>query len=85
MRAATILVGLLIGAAGANWEGGPRAADPPAPPAWAPKFKVQEIDTGLKIGYAVITADLNGDGKPDIVVVNNGDATVTVMLNTTTP
>ncbi|HSQ57286.1 MAG TPA: VCBS repeat-containing protein, partial [Gemmata sp.] len=35
-----------------------------------PKFKAQEIDTGLKIGYAVLTADINGDGKLDIVVVD---------------
>lgn len=35
-----------------------------------PKFKTQEIDTGLKIGYAVLTADINGDKKPDIVVVD---------------
>jgi hypothetical protein len=35
-----------------------------------PKFKVQEIDTGLKIGYAVLVVDINGDKKPDIVVVD---------------
>ncbi|MCE9532179.1 MAG: VCBS repeat-containing protein [Planctomycetes bacterium] len=36
-----------------------------------PKFKVQEIATDLTVGYAVITADVNGDGKPDIVVVDS--------------
>src|SRR5262245_12288886 len=35
-----------------------------------PRFKTREIDTGLKIGYAVLTADINGDKKPDIVVVD---------------
>ena len=35
-----------------------------------PKFKTQEIDSGLKIGYAVLVTDINGDKKPDIVVVD---------------
>ena len=35
-----------------------------------PKFKMQEIATDLKIGYAVLLEDLNGDGKPDIIVVD---------------
>jgi hypothetical protein len=35
-----------------------------------PKFKVQEIASDLKIGYAVLIADLNADKKPDIVVVD---------------
>ncbi|WP_238602944.1 FG-GAP repeat domain-containing protein [Fimbriiglobus ruber] len=52
-----------------------RAADP-APIKDAPtkegfpKFKIQEIATDLKIGYAVLIADINGDKKPDIVVVD---------------
>lgn len=35
-----------------------------------PKFKTQEIATDLKVGYAVIVADINEDKKPDIVVVD---------------
>jgi len=35
-----------------------------------PQFRMQEIDRTLKIGYAVRLTDLNGDGKPDIVVVD---------------
>jgi hypothetical protein len=31
---------------------------------------MQEIETGLKVGYAVLLVDLNGDGKKDIVVVD---------------
>ena len=42
-------------------------ADEPA----FPKFKMQEIATDLTVGYAVITADVNEDGKPDIVVVDS--------------
>ncbi len=35
-----------------------------------PKFRMQEIDTKLGIGYAVSIVDVNADGKPDIVVVD---------------
>jgi hypothetical protein len=35
-----------------------------------PHFRMQEIDTGLSIGYAVLLVDVNGDGKKDIVVVD---------------
>jgi len=42
----------------------------PAVAADFPTFKMQEIDDKLKIGYAVLTADINNDKKPDIVVVD---------------
>jgi hypothetical protein len=35
-----------------------------------PKFKAQEIDKSLKIGYGVILSDINGDSKADIVVAD---------------
>jgi hypothetical protein len=42
----------------------------PAEPAAFPTFRAQEIDKSLTIGYAVKIADLNRDGKPDIIVVD---------------
>jgi hypothetical protein len=35
-----------------------------------PHFRMQEIETGLKVGYAVLLVDINNDGKPDIVVAD---------------
>ena len=35
-----------------------------------PQFRTQEIETKLKVGYAVLLVDVNGDGKTDIVVVD---------------
>jgi hypothetical protein len=35
-----------------------------------PHFRMQEIETGLKVGYAVLLVDINGDGKKDIVAVD---------------
>src|SRR3954453_15659581 len=43
----------------------------PASAADFPKFKAQEIATDLTVGYAVIVADINEDGKPDIVAVDS--------------
>src|SRR5262249_3145253 len=34
------------------------------------RFRVQEIDPSIKVGYAVLLVDVNGDGKPDSVVVD---------------
>ncbi len=34
------------------------------------KFRMQEIDATLKVGYGVVIADVNGDGKSDIVVAD---------------
>jgi hypothetical protein len=59
MRQLSSLALLLIAGAGS-------AADPVFP-----KFKPQEIATDLTVGYAVITADVNDDKKPDIVVVDS--------------
>jgi hypothetical protein len=67
MRAAGILLPGLVVASGFA-AGTPSAARPPGP---APlHFRTQEIDTKLSIGYAVLTADLNNDKKPDILVVD---------------
>jgi hypothetical protein len=35
-----------------------------------PGFKMEEIDTTLNIGYAVLLVDVDADGKKDIVVVD---------------
>lgn len=36
-----------------------------------PEFETLEIEKGLTVGYAVRLADLNADGRPDIVVVDS--------------
>jgi hypothetical protein len=53
----------------ALWSGPGRPDD--ADPSLAKlRWRMQEIETGLKVGYAVLLVDINEDGKKDIVVVD---------------
>ncbi len=56
-----------------------------APGAATPSFATQQTFATGGSPYSVTTADINGDGKPDLIVTNYGDATVSVLLNTTAP
>ncbi len=44
---------------------GPVLAAPPEP-----SFRVQIIDADIQIGYGIAIADINGDGKPDILLAD---------------
>lgn len=54
----------------ACWSCLPSGGDEGKTGAAIPRFRTQEIETGLKVGYAVLLVDVNGDGKKDIVVVD---------------
>ena len=56
-----------------------------APGAATPSFAAQQTFATGSVPASVTAADVNGDGKPDLIVANEGDNTVSVLLNTTAP
>ena len=56
-----------------------------APAAAAPSFAAQQAFATGEAPSAIGTADLNGDGRPDLLAANQGEDTTSVLLNTTEP
>jgi hypothetical protein len=54
-----------------------------APGAVTAAFATQQSLVTGEFPRSVAVADVNGDGKPDLITANDGDATVSVLLNTT--
>ena len=54
-----------------------------APGAATPSFAAEHTFITGSAPFSVTAADVNGDGKPDLLVTNANDATVSVLLNTT--
>ncbi|WP_165371571.1 FG-GAP-like repeat-containing protein [Pseudolysobacter antarcticus] len=48
-----------------------------------PSFAARQSVTSGSSPYAAAAADLNGDGKPDLIIANYGDNDVSVLFNTT--
>jgi hypothetical protein len=69
------------------------AADAPNDPVNAPKFERQVLDSKVAIGYGVAIGDVDGDGKPDVLLADkkqfvwyrNGDWKRFVMAEDLTP
>ncbi len=55
------------------------------PGAATPSFATQQAFATGSLPFFVAVGDVNGDGKPDLLVANENDNTVSVLLNTTTP
>lgn len=56
-----------------------------APGAATPSFATQQTFATGRFPYSLTAADINGDGRPDLIVANNNDNTISVLLNTTAP
>ena len=50
-----------------------------APP--EPKFTAQDLDPKIEIGYSLTIADVDGDGKLDIVAAGRGMKNVKIYWN----
>jgi hypothetical protein len=67
------LVGFLVASIAAAVLTGQTTALPPPPgDSFAARFTAHTIDTGLLGGYQVVVADLNRDGRPDIIALASG-------------